>query len=207
MKSKTKIIIIMGVAGCGKSTIGAMLAHELGWDFYDADDFHSESNRIKMAQNIPLTDEDRADWLDSLRSLIGQNIQNEKSIVLACSALKKSYRDILGNPHNQYVAASGFTAKQSPHQDKEVAHLHCNKRSAAQVSGKTPSQRHIEFIYLRGTYEQIETRLLQRSGHFMSAKMLTSQFDILEEPHDALTIDITHTPQEIISIIRKGLAL
>ena len=160
-----KIIIIMGVAGCGKSTIGAMLAHELGWDFYDADDFHSESNRIKMAQNIPLTDEDRAGWLDSLRSLIGQNIQNERSIVLACSALKKSYRDTL------------------------------------MINDQ------VEFIYLRGTYEQIEARLLQRSGHFMSAKMLASQFDILEEPQDALTIDITHTPQEIISIIRKGLAL
>ena len=155
----------MGVAGCGKSTIGSMLAHELGWDFYDADDFHSESNRIKMAQNIPLTDEDRAGWLDSLRSLIGQNIQNEKSIVLACSALKKSYRDIL-IINNQ-----------------------------------------VKFVYLRGTYEQIEARLLQRSGHFMSAKMLASQFDILEEPQDALTIDITHTPQEIISIIRKGLVL
>ena len=155
----------MGVAGCGKSTIGAMLAHELGWDFYDADDFHSKSNRMKMAQNIPLTDEDRASWLDSLRSLIGQNIQNEKSIVLACSALKKSYRDIL------MINEQG------------------------------------EFIYLRGTYEQIEARLLQRSGHFMSSKMLASQFDILEEPQDALTIDITHTPQEIISAIRKGLAL
>ena len=161
----TKIIIIMGVAGCGKSTIGSMLAHELGWDFYDADDFHSESNRMKMTKNIPLTDEDRTDWLDSLRSLIGQNIQNEKSIVLACSALKKSYRDI----------------------------LMINEQ--------------VEFIYLRGTYEQIEARLLQRSGHFMSAKMLASQFDILEEPQDALTIDISHTPQEIISIIRKGLAL
>ena len=165
MKSKTQIIIIMGVAGCGKSTIGSMLAHKLGWDFYDADDFHSESNRMKMAQNIPLTDEDRAGWLDSLRSLIGQNIQNEKPIVLACSALKKSYRDI----------------------------LMINEQ--------------VEFIYLRGTYEQIEARLLQRSGHFMSAKMLASQFDILEEPQDALTIDITHTPQEIISTIRKGLAL
>ena len=155
----------MGVAGCGKSTIGAMLALELGWNFYDADDFHSESNRIKMAQNIPLTDEDRADWLDSLRSLIGQNIQNERSIVLACSALKKSYRDTL------------------------------------MINDQ------VEFISLRGTYEQIEARLLQRSGHFMSAKMLASQFDILEEPQDALTIDITHTPQEIISTIRKGLAL
>ena len=160
-----KIIIIMGVAGCGKSTIGAVLAHELDWDFYDADDFHSESNRIKMAQNIPLTDEDRAGWLDSLRSLIGQNIQNEKPIVLACSALKKSYRDIL------------------------------------MINDQ------VKFIYLRGTYEQIEARLLQRSGHFMSAKMLASQFDILEEPQDAVTIDITHTPQEIISVIRKGLAL
>ncbi len=166
----------MGVAGSGKSTIGSMLAHELGWDFYDADDLHSESNRVKMAQNIPLTDEDRAGWLLSLQNLIRQNIQLENSVVLACSALKDSYRKILSG-------------------NEEIA------------SGRAPSQRHIKFIYLRGTYQQIENRLHQRAGHFMSADLLASQFDILEEPQDALTIDITHTPQEIISLIRKGLAL
>jgi carbohydrate kinase (thermoresistant glucokinase family) len=170
------ILIIMGVAGSGKTTIGAMLAHELGWEFYDGDDFHSESNRAKMSQNIPLTDENRAEWLLSLRSLIEENIRLEHSIVLACSALKSAYRDVLSR-------------------NEEIA------------SGRTPSQRHIFFIYLRGTYAQIESRLRGRTGHFMSAEMLTSQFDILEEPRDALIIDITHTPQEIISIIRKGLAL
>jgi gluconokinase len=159
------IIIIMGVAGCGKTTIGSLLARELGWEFYDADDFHSEANRVKMSQNIPLTDEDRAGWLSSLRNLISQNIQLETSMVLACSALKKSYR-------------------------------------AALMAGEQ-----VKFIYLQGTYEQIETRLLQRTSHYMSAKMLASQFDTLEEPQDALTIDITRTPQEIISIIRKGLTL
>jgi gluconokinase len=192
----------MGVAGSGKTMIGSMLAHELGWEFYDGDDFHSESNRVKMSQNIPLTDDDRAEWLLSLRSLIEENIRLEHSIVLACSALKNAYRDMLGRK-------------------EKTAHLHCNKRSAAQVSGRVsirarkpsallnrqPSQRHILFIYLRGTYEQIESRLRGRTGHFMSAEMLASQFDILEEPQDALTIDITHTPQEIISTIRKGLAL
>jgi carbohydrate kinase (thermoresistant glucokinase family) len=172
----TQIIIIMGVTGSGKTTIGALLAHELGWEFYDGDDFHPESNRAKMSQNIPLTDEDRTDWLLSLRKLIEENIRLENSIVLACSALKNSYRDVLSGK-------------------EEIA------------SGRTPSQRHILFIYLRGTYEQIASRLRERTGHFMSAKMLASQFDILEEPRDALMVDIIHTPQEIISVIRKGLSL
>lgn len=69
------IIIIMGVAGSGKTTIGSLLANELGWMFYDADDFHSESNRTKMSQGIVLTDKDRTSWLISLKELIAQNIQ------------------------------------------------------------------------------------------------------------------------------------
>jgi gluconokinase len=186
----TQIIIMMGVAGSGKTTIGALLAHELGWEFYDGDDFHSESNRAKMSQNIPLTDEDRAEWLLSLRKLIEENIRFEHSIVLACSALKNSYRDILSSKEE---VTSGRVSVRA--------------RKPSALLNHQPSQRHILYIYLRGTYEQIEARLRERTGHFMSAEMLASQFDILEEPQDALIIDITHTPQEIISIIRKGLAL
>ena len=159
------IIIIMGVAGSGKTTIGSLLANELGWAFYDADDFHSEVNRAKMSQGIALTDEDRAGWLLSLKDLIVQNIQQNTSAVLACSALKNSYRNI----------------------------LKVNER--------------VKFIYLRGTYEQIKVRLTHRSGHYMSADMLESQFQTLEEPQDIFTIDIENTPQDILTLIRKGFNL
>ena len=159
------IIIVMGVAGSGKTTVGSLLALDLGWDFFDGDDFHSEANRAKMAREIPLTDEDRSTWLDALRDLISENVRNDRSIVLACSALKKSYRELLG----------------------------VNEQ--------------VRFVHLQGSYEQIERRLRKRKGHFMSANMLTSQFETLEEPRDALSVDISKTPQELVAIIRKGLNL
>ena len=102
------VILVMGVAGSGKTTIGSLLALELGWDFYDGDDFHSESNRAKMSQRLPLTDEDRSTWLSSLRDLISQNLRENRSIVLACSALKKSYRGVLNfNEEVRFVHLQG----------------------------------------------------------------------------------------------------
>ena len=89
------VIIICGVSGVGKTTIGQLLAQELGWEFYDADDFHSVANIAKMEGGIPLTDEDRQPWLDKLRDLIEQCLAAGKNAVLACSALKKAYRDYL----------------------------------------------------------------------------------------------------------------
>jgi gluconokinase len=152
-------IIIMGVSGSGKTTIGSLLAKELNWSFYDADDFHNESNKEKMSKGIALTDSDRASWLQALRNLI----QTESdSFVLACSALKATYRDFLNV--NEYV----------------------------------------KFIYLKGSFEQIEKRINERKNHYMPVKLLQSQFDALEEPQDALIIEISRTPQEIIQIIREG---
>ena len=89
------VIIICGVAGAGKTTIGQLLAQELAWEFYDADDFHSVANIAKMKSGVPLTDEDRQPWLDKLRELIEQCLVARKNAVLACSALKKAYRDRL----------------------------------------------------------------------------------------------------------------
>lgn len=89
------VIIICGVTGVGKTTIGQLLAHELGWEFYDADDFHSAMNIAKMESGIPLTDEDRQPWLGRLRELIEQCLVAGKNAVVACSALKKAYRDCL----------------------------------------------------------------------------------------------------------------
>jgi len=154
-------IIVMGVAGAGKSTIGKMLARELDWAFFDGDDFHSDANREKMARGVALTDEDRAEWLAALRTVLRENAR----CVLACSALKEAYRQTLA------------------------------------VDEK------VRFVYLKGTYEQIRGRLEKRAGHYMPVQLLKSQFDTLEEPAEALVIDIALTPEEIIPIIRKGLNL
>ncbi len=85
----------MGVTGSGKTTVGTVLAQQLGWEFADADDFHPPANVAKMKAGIPLDDADRAPWLASLRQAIEQWIAKRQNVVLACSALKKNYRDEL----------------------------------------------------------------------------------------------------------------
>ena len=87
------LILVMGVAGSGKSTVGRRVATALGWEFADADDFHSPENVAKMAAGIPLTDEDRVPWLDDLQRAVRQLESSGRSVVLACSALKASYRE------------------------------------------------------------------------------------------------------------------
>jgi gluconokinase len=89
------IIILMGVSGAGKTTIGRKLAGELGWRFYEGDDFHSAASIQKMSQGIALTDDDRRPWLAALRALIERCLEKKENAVLACSALKQSYRRVL----------------------------------------------------------------------------------------------------------------
>ena len=89
------VVLLMGVSGAGKTTVGTLLALELGWEFADADDYHSAANVEKMRNGIPLTDADRAPWLSSLRGVIEAWIVSSKSGVLACSALKAEYRQRL----------------------------------------------------------------------------------------------------------------
>ena len=89
------IVIVFGVAGVGKTTIGKLLANELGWKFYEGDDFHSAANIEKMRGGEPLTDEDRQPWLESLREVIQRMIAGHENAVLACSALKQKYRETL----------------------------------------------------------------------------------------------------------------
>ena len=89
------IVIIFGVSGAGKTTIGKLLAEELGWRFYEADDLHPRVNIDKMRRGIPLTDEDRWPWLENLRELIKRSVKAGENAVLACSALKERYRRYL----------------------------------------------------------------------------------------------------------------
>jgi len=158
---KPRFYIIIGVSGSGKSEVGKALAHRLSWDFYDADDFHPASNIEKMAKGIPLTDEDRLPWLDSLHALISKNLQKNHNGVLACSALKEKYRQhlLFGNEH-------------------------------------------VQIVYLKGSFDLIMSRMTARSEHYMKPAMLQSQFSILEEPKDALVIDINMTIDEIVKLIQ-----
>ncbi|WP_232090669.1 gluconokinase [Billgrantia diversa] len=95
MKDGTHRIVVMGVSGSGKSHIGALLASRLGVAFIDGDDYHSPANVDKMANGIPLDDDDRREWLETLAGLIGDHRRRDASLVLACSALKQRYRELL----------------------------------------------------------------------------------------------------------------
>jgi gluconokinase len=90
--SDVRVIIVMGVSGAGKTTVGRALAKALGWTFYEGDDFHPQRNIEKMAAGHPLTDEDRAPWLAALRKLIDDILTRGERAVIACSALRHQYR-------------------------------------------------------------------------------------------------------------------
>jgi len=152
--------IIMGVSGSGKSTVGKLLSDRLNCNFFDADDFHPQANIYKMNQGTALNDQDRAPWLEKLRQLIGQTLAENRQGVLACSALKQKYRQILRDNNSEVI-----------------------------------------FVYLQGSYDCIQARIKERKGHFMSAELLQSQFETLEEPDDALIIDISLPPQAIVQEI------
>jgi gluconokinase len=98
-------IVVMGVTGCGKTTVGIALAEALGIEFIDSDDLHSESNKKKMSSGTPLTDSDREPWLQE----VSKALQSHESVVVACSALKKSYRSTIlaGAPTTKFVHLSG----------------------------------------------------------------------------------------------------
>lgn len=95
MTPPLRALIVMGVAGSGKSTLAAMLAGRLGWPYRDADDFHPAANVAKMASGVPLTDADRAPWLDAIAGWIDARRAEGGHAIVACSALKRAYRDVL----------------------------------------------------------------------------------------------------------------
>ena len=159
------IVIVMGVVGAGKTTVGRLLAEQLGWQFADADDFHPPANVEKIRQGISLNDEDRRPWLERLRAAITGWIAEGQNVVLACSALKRAYRQELAVGPD------------------------------------------VRFVYLKGDADLIARRLRSRQGHFASEQILAGQFADLEEPTEAVTVNIASPPDQIVAEIRRKLSL
>ncbi len=145
----TQLVLVMGVSGCGKSSVGQGLATRLGWRFVDADDYHPTRNIEKMRAGLALNDDDRMPWLDRLNALLRHSAARGQPVVLACSALKQVYRSRLAD-------RLGLLS---------VVHLH-------------------------GDFDTIAARLATRQHRYMPASLLRSQFDTLEPPADAISIDI-----------------
>jgi gluconokinase len=101
------VLVVMGVSGCGKSTVGGLLAGRLGWDFEEGDDLHPQANIDKMASGQPLDDEDRWPWLAEVAEWIGAHTRSGRPGIITCSALKKSYRDVLRGEHVVFVYLAG----------------------------------------------------------------------------------------------------
>jgi len=150
------VVVVMGVAGCGKSTIGPLIARALGADFAEGDTFHPPANVAKMSRGEPLDDSDRMPWLAAMADAIREWQAKERPTVLACSALRQRYREIL----------AGGSAD-------------------------------VRFVFLRGTQATIADRIGRRRDHFMPPSLLASQFATLEEPEDAIAVDVGDTPEAI----------
>ena len=106
-----KVLVLMGVSGSGKTTVGELLAQTLGWAYADADSFHSPENVAKMAAGHPLTDEDRSPWLQSIRAWIDERVTKQEPGIVGCSALKHAYRDVLRRPELCFVYLRGTRAE------------------------------------------------------------------------------------------------
>jgi len=167
--ARPRVIIVMGVAGAGKTLVGSTFAKALGWSFYDADDFHSPENVAKMHHGIGLTDANRAPWLATLRDVIDHVIRDGRNAVMACSALKEAYRRVL-----------------TPNDVPDGA---------------------VRFVYLDVPADVLRDRLEHRAHHYAPPELLESQLATLEPPRDAIRLDGTLPPDEIVRAARSALSV
>ncbi|KAJ8262805.1 hypothetical protein COCON_G00152620 [Conger conger] len=180
------ILIIMGVSGSGKTTVGSFLSAKLGWTLYEGDDYHPKENIEKMASGVPLTDQDRTPWLLLLHDIIQREMAAGTNAIVICSALKRLYRQLLLFGRCALAGAGAGAGAEA--------------RDTLQG---------VLLAFLQGSLEQIQERVRARSGHFMPVALLQSQFDALEPPspaENALTLDIRKGPLEMASEIERALS-
>jgi gluconokinase len=178
--------IVIGPAGTGKSTVAEYLAAALDAPFVEGDSFHPQANIAKMSAGIPLTDEDRWEWLATLRDECVRRLSASGAgadVVLTCSALKRSYRDVMRAA--ALVTAATATTVVTPSSESAV-----------------PVNIRVRFVYLHAPEEVVTSRAMARQGHYMAADMVRSQFSILEPPgdderDDVVWIDATGTLEEV----------
>ncbi len=165
---EVRAIVVMGVAGCGKTTVGEILAESLGWEFLEGDSLHPQRNVDLMSEGTPLTDDDRMPWLAAIAEWMRSRVSHGNPVVVACSALARRYRDVL-------------------------------RESGAEG---------VLFVYLEGDRETFERRIASRTGHFMKAGMLESQFRTLEPPQkdeQYIAIDVRLSPTDAVESIRSAI--
>jgi len=190
------VIILSGVSGAGKTTTGRLLQNRLShvlhgnrnnnsvpaYEYIEGDDYHSAESKDKMSRGIPLTDLDRLPWLERLAAAIHQHITEHHPCIVACSALKHSYRHML-------TAAGTGTGTDDKHHDTRDT---------------------IRFVLLNGSEELLQQRMLARKGHFMKENLLRSQINTLEPPlpdENIVVVDIKPSPDVIVDNIMKEIAV
>ncbi|KAJ4953219.1 hypothetical protein NE237_030051 [Protea cynaroides] len=168
-------VVIMGVCGSGKSTVGEMLGKAVNCSFLDADDFHPQSNKEKMGKGIPLSEEDRIPWLEILRDTLQGHISNGKNVILACSALQKRYREILRMADPDYKPGSDI----------------CSIKFA------------LLDVPLDVLTDRLKRRE-EEGKHYMPASLLQSQLELLQIDlgEGIFTIDATLSPDVVVHTIR-----
>lgn len=161
-----KLLLLMGVSGSGKSTVGALLAGVLKWPYADADSFHSAANVAKMAAGHALTDDDREPWLRSIRAWIDERVSRGEPGVVSCSALKRKYRDVLRRPEVTIVYLRGTRADIEPRMIARQAHFFKPSMLESQFAAlEEPTEdEHVITVPIGGTPSQIVDAILAATG-------------------------------------------
>ncbi|KAG0594717.1 hypothetical protein M758_UG102600 [Ceratodon purpureus] len=149
-------VIVMGVTGAGKSTVGGLLAAELGCAFLDADNFHSAENKEKMRRGAPLTDSDRMPWLETLRDTLIEYILRGQCVVLACSALLPKYRDLLRTADYEFLPEAVVKCSEDATATSDGKDSHEQAREGRSASS------HVVFVYLKCRAEILAPRVIAR---------------------------------------------
>jgi carbohydrate kinase (thermoresistant glucokinase family) len=158
--SRTRIVLVTGVSGSGKTTIGTRVAARLGWASYEGDDFHSAASRARMARGEPLAEADRAPWLAALRACMDEVRAADGRAVFSCSALRRAHREVLLGGVDDVL-----------------------------------------LVHLAGDYDTIHARVAARQGHWFEAGLVRSQFETLEPPAGALTLDVREPVDTLVERI------